>query len=197
MARSVKIRPMNSSNLSSDTISDDIKMERENAIMDSEKRRKMFTDIITGTLSEEINYCKFILEGMASLVCIIIPTIGYTLVPFHNVILSPEFWYELPLQAAFFAIPLVVANGILRSSFYLNVGFLKNKSFFIKALLGIEIFFLVSFLTTYFVWSKIAGYHGPIPFSVYIFGLIMTLGIFAIIWHQFPMEWRKNDSFNR
>ena len=188
---------MNSSTLSSDTISDGIKIERENAIMDSERRQKIFADIITGTLSEETNFLKLTLEGIACLVCVIIPTLGYTLIPVHNVISFPEYWYEYPLQVASCAIPYLVANGILRSSFYLNVGFLKNLSLFIKALLGMEIFFLVSFLAAHIVWSNIAGYHGPIPFTVHIFGLILTFGMFSIIWHRIPMEWRKNDSFKR
>ena len=197
MVRRIKITPQKSSTSSTNEISDDIKLERENATLVSEKRLNTFVNILSGSPADEINYYKALTYGFGSLASIIMSTLGYTLIPVHDVIKYPEYWYEYPLQLACCCLPYYAANMILRSSFYLNVERLQNLLFYFKALIGIMVLFLISFTTAHLAWNKIGGYQGPIPFTTYIIGIAMPLILLAIIWNHIPRQWRKTDSFKK
>ena len=98
MLRRIKISPQKSPTFSTNETSEDIKLERENEALVSEKRLNTFVTIISGSPADENNYFKALFYGFGSLACIIISTLGYTLIPVHDVIINPEYWYKYPLQ---------------------------------------------------------------------------------------------------
>ena len=169
---------------------EDLKLERKAAISLAERRRNRFIDILLGCSSENINCLRYVILGFGAIICMTLPSLAITLIPVHNVVENPEYWYEYPIQLSFFGLPFFVANVVLRSSFYLNVKLLRGPVPYIMVLIGTFILFSASFVIGYVVWVKIANWQFPIPFCGLIYGLNITGGVLVLICKQCPTRWR-------
>ena len=74
----------------------DLGLEKKKAMIHAEKRRNRFIDILSGCSAERINYYRYAMLGFGSIACMILPSLAYTLIPVHNVVENPEYWYEYP-----------------------------------------------------------------------------------------------------
>ena len=56
---------------------------------------------------------------------------------------------------------------------------------------------IILHISSYMIWTKLLGFHFPLPFAGF---LLPFLGMFVIvltIWMKFPPHWRKNGLFKR
>ena len=127
MARKHKIRPRFSAgamNERQNSASEDIEIQREKAVAQSIRRKETFISILSNTPSDESNSLKYMIYGLGSIVVAFLPSLVITLVPSHNVILSPQYWYEFLLQFGFAILPCFAGNMLLRSSYYMNMKYM-------------------------------------------------------------------------
>ena len=124
-------------------------------------------------------------------------TIILTLIPAHDLVKSPEYWYEIlfhditgPLM---WGVPFVcVKVGTLLNIKYTYAP--KNISFMFLVASAAS---LVILLASYYLWTPIFEYHYPIPFLVFLYGFFMNGFFLLVIWLRFPFEWRKNGELQR
>ena len=74
-----------------------MEIEKNTHEMKLKRRMETFENILLSR-PELYNTWNCILYVVSSVVIILFSTFPFTLIPFHNVILYPRFWYEFPLQ---------------------------------------------------------------------------------------------------
>ena len=159
------------------------------------KREETFRSIILNEGIETAGLkCIFYLFGITLIG--VLSTLPQTLIPAHDLIRYPEFWYEILIHGIFAIIPFYIFTCVLTASL-LNLEYLLLKeNIFFVTLIG-TITFYACLLSSFYIWTQILDYQFPIPFL----GLIITLSmhVFArlLIWIRFPDEWRRNNEFKK
>lgn len=123
-------------------------------------------------------------------------TLSFSLIPAHDLIQSPEFWYEILFHGGY--------NTILGWSFrsmevdkFLNIQYFQQWRKMMSIVLIGVIIQLIFLVTAYYIWTSIYDFQFPIPFL----GLLSTYGMnivyFIVCWISFPKKWRKNSNFRK
>lgn len=142
----------------------------------------------------EFSWSKFFLYTFG-IVCLgPFSTLPMTLVPVHDLVKCPEYWYESFYHATLTTFGTCCLNCCL-SGYFLNNDYtlkLKNiaKITFI-AIVSVNSIVAASFYT----WTAALEYQYPIPFFGIILFCIMTFPFFIMIWFNFPKEWRLDNEF--
>ena len=79
-----------------DRITRAIQMEKETHILESERRNDTFENIIYND-AKEYKSPKYVVYGILGIIPALSLKWFYTLIPVHNLIMRPDYWYELPL----------------------------------------------------------------------------------------------------
>ena len=128
---------------------------------------------------------KFVFTFPGTLMFYITSLSFITLIPYHDVVLFPHYWYELliPAICGFLSgcslLVLHQVSKILDDSSILNYEFLRM----IFALPSIAI--TISHIAVHFIWSIYFGYNSPIPFVVFILLVPWFLTFGYVFWHYF------------
>ena len=132
-------------------------------------------------------FCPFML---VLCICFVSPVI---LVPQHDGLLCPDFWYELMINANLsfcLALTLVVFYDIKT---VLNMSSIISKWSYLKMYLVLVLSFDILYCILCFTWTNGLGYNYPVPFSsvtMYITSAIY----FTCIWYQFPKDMRCSNT---
>lgn len=169
----------------------DIELERNKSTSRFERRKKVFMQIISNNLCNENISLKYAIYGIGSIIISILPTALFAIVPHHNIIRTPGYWYEFPLLCTIFFLPPWIAEILFKSASYINISSIKNSRNFLKLLLIALSGFWTSQGIVYFVWTKIANYRYPIPFNGYLSTQVISAITFVSVILLFPRDWRK------
>ena len=174
-------------------------------MIEDEKRRKaiedmnrynVYKDILLRKPDDSWHYHNA-LYGLTTIVFSTFLCSTITMIPMHNVILEPSYWYEFILLATFGFFMACAAYMLLNCGYWMNTDQIRKMDKFLK----FYIFLCVVSMSVGFVlklfWSDILGFPHPMPF----YGLIMAyIAIFMScvgLWYSFPNSWRKNFDLKR
>ena len=123
-------------------------------------------------------------------------TFPMTLVPGHDLIKCPGYWFEILYYVTVSTIGTCFLNCYL-SGYFLNVNYtLKLSNIVIIALVAVLL--VNSFVvTSHYIWTSVLLYQYPIPFLGDSLMFVMTFPFFLLIWFNFPKEWRLDDEFGK
>ena len=123
-------------------------------------------------------------------------TLLFTMIPTHNPLLCPDYWYEMILAFTPFH-ALACFYWAISWSIYLNIDYIKgNHRILMVVFMGVVASHLTLF-SAYFAWTHVAKYPFPVPDLGRIVFLIMLVTSIATFWFSFPFEWRKKQTFRR
>ena len=163
-----------------------------------EKRNKLFKDIICDDATEDISSMWSLCYIVATVAVPVASTFVYTLIPAHNVIQFPEYWYELPLQGIIGLGPIWCSYIIYLCSSYMNVRCIRTKSNLLRMWLATGITIVAGFTASYMTWIYALHYHYPVPLTGYlIIWTSLMISSLMMLWNVFPLKWRKNDAFRK
>ena len=147
-------------------------------------------DISDGVSYWNILYFLVIVAGGFAAVCIV------TLIPRHNTIFYPEFWYEpMILFTVTICLRLTFAT-ILELYIFTNVSELLSRKIFLKLLFAYSMSFILPYCICYTTWTIYLGRNHPLPF-IGAFGYCVY-PVYAVgIWYLFPPERRVQDNVKR
>jgi hypothetical protein len=174
-----------------DISSIDIEIEKFDHESKSDQRTHNFLEILSNT-PNQISTLKYILFGFCSIVLSLVPSFSFILIPVHNVILQPDYWYELPLQHIGDGIVLA-AFAVIHSSYWMNIGYIKKVRYFLILSFTMVANNFLLYSSGYIIWTCVLGYSFPIPFIGTIVVQIALITTYTVFWFQFPIAWRKND----
>lgn len=198
MTSSRKINPLTfSRELSNSKLiaSNAIKEEDEQSKIQFENRKTRFLSILNNISHGNNASLKYVVYMFASIIIIIMSTFVYTLIPAHNLMVYPSFWYEVPIQIGFSYLPFEIANTIFRISNYSNIEFIKSNRVFQKIFMVMFVLLLAQSAICNMVWKDLLNYKIPVPLNGLISTLLIVFGVITAIWLTFPSQWRKNTPF--
>ena len=122
----------------------------------------------------------------------IVFTSTITLLPHHDVIHDPKYWYE-SIYVLAIGYP-AAASGYIAYSFYYLLNIDLGEPWRMTMYLFLTGMFsaVVCICTCYFVLSKYLGYPYPIPLQGYMIGNVIWSTMIITSWFVFPYRWRKN-----
>ena len=118
-----------------------------------------------------------------------------TLIPLHDLIQYPEYWYE-QILTSIGLVPLFSVYAIINCSAWMNISRIRSlKNIVFTAFAGLSS--VVVTWTTGTLWWTNMGYYSPVPFSGLIAGYAIAAGEYFAVWFSFPRGWRKNGEFRK
>ena len=157
------------------------------------KRKETFQSLISG-FAIEVSWINGVFTTIGIIVAGFPATFLYTLVPAHNLITHPEFWWEILLHGTGFNTLRSIAFSTI-SSWFTNISQLRKPKTLAISCLFSNLVTTSWLVIGYYVWTHIFHYQYPIPFvGWHIYGI----GIFTILMCFFlkcPKAWRQNHAF--
>ena len=120
-----------------------------------------------------------------------------TLVPYHNVIKFPEYWYEPLVPGVFGLYPCIVPFYLIQCSTILEYPPLRSPKLMFSMFVTTATAVILTYILIYLVWSVYLGYNFPMPLFVYPMAYVSMCTLFTRIWHQFPTYLRKAPDFRK
>ena len=128
----------------------------------------------------------FIILGLSVLFST--PTV---LIPQHNAVLYPEYWYEVMISASTVNSLGLVLNTMLEYKIIFKEDEFSSLkcflSFFIVAALGV----ILPFTSCYLIWTVWLRYNNPMPFVGFCYYISYFAHLFQL-WLMFPVKERKS-----
>ena len=143
-------------------IFDPVEEEHNLHVNMAESRSVAFKNIIMNKSTENVP-AYVALYGFSGTLLSLATTSLLTLIPLHNLITHPQYWYEVIFPSGIF-ISTFSAFILLSCSYWMNVDFIRKKKHYFN--LFFTLLASVSFcaLLSYFIWTYILKYRYPMPF---------------------------------
>ena len=138
------------------------------------------------------SFCHIIGTVFISAAC----TIPSSLIPVHNILQQPEYWYEVMIPL----LPVIMINCLYipsSCSYYINIEYIRNARFLLKLFMFEFLFSNAIIISFYLIWTHVFGYQFPVPYWGYLTVFVMAGSILVAIWLRYPLSWRRNLSFRR
>ena len=118
------------------------------------------------------------------------------LVPQHNIITEPNFWYEFMTVSVFGFIGLFAAGFILNISVWMNLDFMCTwKNFLAIYLISGSAW--ISFNSAYYlVWTFVLSFRPPMPLNIHFCGILTLFVTLSSTWLLFPKHVRNYSGFS-
>ena len=119
----------------------------------------------------------------------------FCIVPAHNVLEEPEYWYEFQLTVML-VLPFLYLIGLLVvAEYWANFTFenrLISYIFLLSLALGVHVGTIAIY---YYFWTVRLGYIQPMPFSMYIAANNSFTAICLALWFRLSKDLRKQPGF--
>ena len=151
-------------------------------------------DVSIGEIFVEIinrNSVQFI--GVVSL-CVL-SFLSLTLIPYHNVILCPFYWYEPIFIHTLGAIPCCVGVFIIQVKMILDYQDIIKFTIIFKLSLQWAVLLALVHSLVHLSWSFGFGYNSPIPFSMVIDFYFTVIASCLVLYYLFPKDFRSTETF--
>ena len=175
----------------------DTALDAEKALHEEKarKRKGWFQNIILNK-PMEFSWPQLLFYTIGTTFLGVLWTIPLTMVPVHDIIRFPEYWYEILFSGGYAMIWVCVFTSFT-SGFFLNVRYTQTAMNVFKACLVVFVTVCFFLIVTYYVWTNILAYQYPIPFLGFITTYTFVLFSFGVNWFSFPREWRKDKDFQK
>ena len=155
-----------------DSVRRAIEIEEERHLIIASDRMEVFRHILRNTTSEYESW-KYTFGAFACILLSILSTCAYTIIPTHNVIEDPRYWYESIIQFCFSYLPVAAGTKLYGFYFYTNIELVKTFRNFAIIWLGLIISSLLTFGAMTGVWVYVFNYVNPVPLSGYMSYLVI------------------------
>ena len=139
----------------------------------------------------------YLLIGVFVLIMSTAVSCFYILIPQHNVIEMPEFWYESLFVQIFGWWILYCARTVFDASMILDFSQIKTFKTVFKLSLTASITTSIFHCFLYLLWSWILHYNWPMPFHSLISGYATLFAVIVRLWFMFPKHTRINATFRK
>ena len=106
----------------------------------------------------------------------------FCLIPAHNILEQPKFWYEFQILAFIGLVPLFLSQILVQVNYWGDFSF-ENKwiSNLSLSVLG-AIVFALSIIGHYYLWTLVLGYTPPMAFNQYLAGSMSFSAMCIALW---------------
>ena len=136
------------------------------------------------------------LYGLLDLIIITASSFTVTLLPMHNAITTPEFWYEIIFSSSSFAFFFPASCGIGANT-ALNPFKKRLWMVIIDLFIVYMVSFALGFSLIHLLWSVIHGYFEPFPWRFALLTYPVNMVVLTRIWTLIPKEKRRDPVFRQ
>ena len=119
------------------------------------------------------------------------------LLPTHDVILYPEYWYEAMYPGLFCFAPSIALYWTIHCKNVLQYSNIAAPKVWFRLLLSQWIIILVFYLCQYLIWTFYLGYYQPFPNNIQYSSLLNAAFFCFSFWWQFPLSLRSDPTFRK
>ena len=113
------------------------------------------------------------------------------LIPLHNVLKEPQYWYEHLLILAFGLMPFFISGTVNFAIYWAKFTFEKKWISYLE-IMGVGYFtFLVALIAYGLVWSQYLGYFQPMPHVMHVTGYPTLTAMMAFIGYRYSSTYLK------
>ena len=173
-----------------------IEAERVNHELYLHVRTQNFTKILAND-TIDVDWANFAIHVVVTILLTGLASSGYTLIPFHNILLAQEYWYEIMIMMIPNFCSWAIYYIFLKFGYCMNIETIRKLSYIAK----ISIFTnVICFLITsilYILWVHLLERNWPFPWLGITMTTFMVFLLLPTIWFGFPEDWRKNPEFRK
>ena len=172
-----------------DNSSIDLESEKEQHELKCHIRTESLKAILAGAPTQS-SWPAFMFQILGTILMSFVSTFPWSLIPAHNVVHNPEYWYEIILPNA----SICVINGLfflLITGTYMNINYIKRVRHVLAILIVNIVCSLVLHPFAYYMWTYVMKYKYPVPFLGFFIVYINWLAMFLTNWFQFPLQCQK------
>ena len=118
----------------------------------------------------------------------ILSFLSMVLIPYHNVILTPFYWYESIPIGVLGAIPCGFGVCVVYIRILLEYQDITRPITLLKVFLLFAVFYALIHVLAHLSWSFGLGYNSPIPYSLAIDVTFTSIITVAVIWNVLPQN---------
>ena len=119
----------------------------------------------------------------------------FCLLPQHNILLEPHFWYEFMTVSVFGFIGLFAAGFVLNISVWMDLDNMCTwKNVLIVYLISGSVWILLNSVY-YLFWTYLLELCPPMPLNIHFCGILTLFVTLCGTWFVFPHELRKSSGF--
>ena len=161
-------------------------------------RTLLFTELLSGNSNVllDLPWQSYIFFIMATIVVCPAAPFAYTLIPAHNVILFPKYWYEYSIQGSTWAIllGLTLTHG---AGCRMNIVYIHSPHHYLRSVIAGTVTANSIACIFIYIWTQVLHFHLPVPFIAYVAAYSTLCACYAAIWFSFPIDWRNDKRFRR
>ena len=173
----------------------EIEQERIKQVQLFDQRMESFKDIVMNNSRTAVSF-KSILYGLGSVVLPLIFVCFLTLIPVHNAILYPQYWYEGVLAGPIINTLLIPAYIVFNCSFWMNNAQIRKiKVYLMLCSVGL-LALTITIVGVHSLWFYF-GYQPPVAYGGLISGYSIIIVLYICLWFYFPQKWRSDVAFRR
>ena len=121
----------------------------------------------------------------------------YTLIPFHNILLAQEYWYEVMIMMIPNFCSWALYYVILKFGYCMNIETIRRVSYTAKMCIFTNVICFLITSILYIVWVHVLERNWPFPWYGIVSTTFMVFLLLPTICFGFPEDWRKNPEFRR
>ena len=180
---------------SSNNFSSPIELERISHQEKEKKRKELFVSYIWND-TFEFSWKECVIYTVGIVLYAVIVALPITLIPMHNLVKDPEYWYELLLFAVFFY-TFSTLNQCMEISFGLNMRYFRKKRYILQTIiLQIAIVF-ITIIAAHAIWTIVYELHFPIPFFGIMIVYWMKILLSIIQWYTVPKMYHQDNQLKK
>ena len=159
----------------------------------SNKRNTLMMSIIRNE-PIELSWRKGLIQTSIIILVGISSTIPLTLIPAHDLLKFPGYWYET-LWHGGYIITWFWVYLCYCVSHWMNIGFITSKRNILFMVIIVNVGHLFLLTSSYYIWTNTFSYNFPIPFLGMNLLMFANYTFYPITWFRFPKTWRKKQEF--
>ena len=108
----------------------------------------------------------------------------FCLVPQHNVVEEPSYWYELMCISSTAWVSIFTATLILKSAYWADIMYAKNWTSFFCLYGMTAITCILGHSSWNFMWINLLGLFPPVPFVVWHVSTMVLFVMYTALWFR-------------
>ena len=134
--------------------------------------------------------------GILLIVLCVIFASPILLLPQHNVITSPQYWYEGIITGCLSFVLSLTLDTLIALKFYFKIGDIISIRLFLYLYIAASIAAVIPYTLSYLIWSTILGFYPPMPF-ILLLGYIQFLVQYLTLYFLFPKHLATEQEFQK
>ena len=110
------------------------------------------------------------------------------LIPQHNILELPEYWYEFMLIYAFVGMGCFSSICMFTCIYWMNTDVVKNWTSFFIMYVAVVICLLPTHSLYYLIWVYAWGYSVPMPFTMYGVASVVIPLVLTTLWFRYNIS---------